>query len=279
MATRKLKKRRVTKKRGAISLHSRILGDIEGRILSGEWPPGHRIPFEHELIKQYKCSRMTVSKVLTHLVSVKLIERRRKAGSFVTYPHSSSAVLEIADIKAEVAELGLPYHFDIHTRRRRQVSAGDQKHLDVPKGSSILDIVVRHYANDRPFCFEERLINLAAVPEAADEKFEELSPGAWLMSRVPWSDAEHKIRAVAASAVAAENLKIAVDNPCLVVERRTWSSEGAVTFVRLTYPAGEHELVAHFSPSTSTYAQQPQRQASASVINLREHTKLLARKA
>ena len=31
------------------SLHERILGDIEGRILSGEWAPGHRIPFEHEL--------------------------------------------------------------------------------------------------------------------------------------------------------------------------------------------------------------------------------------
>ena len=31
------------------TLHQRILSDIEGRIVSGEWPPGHRIPFELDL--------------------------------------------------------------------------------------------------------------------------------------------------------------------------------------------------------------------------------------
>ena len=47
------------------------------RILSGEWPPGHRIPFEHELTARYGCSRMTVSKALGELVEAGLIERRR----------------------------------------------------------------------------------------------------------------------------------------------------------------------------------------------------------
>ena len=50
------------------SLHRRILEDVEGKILSGEWPPGHRIPFEHELTEQYQCSRMTVNKAITELV-------------------------------------------------------------------------------------------------------------------------------------------------------------------------------------------------------------------
>ncbi|MBW8787882.1 MAG: GntR family transcriptional regulator, partial [Rhizobium leguminosarum] len=42
------------------TLHQRILSDIEGRIVSGDWPPGHRIPFEVDLATQYDCSRMTV---------------------------------------------------------------------------------------------------------------------------------------------------------------------------------------------------------------------------
>ncbi len=45
-------------------LHRRIRSDIAERILSGEWPPGFRIPFEHELMADYDCSRMTVSKAL-----------------------------------------------------------------------------------------------------------------------------------------------------------------------------------------------------------------------
>ena len=49
------------------TLHQRILSDIESRIVSGDWPPGHRIPFELALAEQYDCSRMTVNKVLTQL--------------------------------------------------------------------------------------------------------------------------------------------------------------------------------------------------------------------
>ena len=234
-----------------VSLHQRILSDISDRILSGEWPPGYRIPFEHELMVQYDCSRMTVSKVLTHLVNANMIERRRKAGSFVSHPHSQSLVMEIADIKAEVAALGLPYSFDLLARGKRKSGQSDRTSLDLKPPGSVLELVVCHYAGRQPFCFEERLINLAAVPEAADENFAELPPGSWLMSRVPWTAAEHRIRASEGSAAAADALKLSPGKPCLVVERKTWSSDHTVTFVRLTYPGNLHELVARFAPSQS----------------------------
>ena len=238
-------------KRG-LSLHQQILNDIEGNILSGHWPPGYRIPFEHELMEQYQCSRMTVNKVLTHLANIKLIERRRRAGSFVTKPHSTSAVLEIADIKTEVEDLGFAYNYEITTRHDKEASASDQAFLEVGKGAPLLELVVCHYANARPFCLEERLISLVAVPEAANEKFQELPPGSWLMRQVPWSTAEHRIRAVAVPLATAKKLNIFPESPGLVVERRTWSGDGPVTYVRLTYPADEHELVARFSPSSAS---------------------------
>ena len=49
---------------GGAPLHQRIRADIEGRIRSGAWPPGHRVPFETELMGQYGCARMTVSKAI-----------------------------------------------------------------------------------------------------------------------------------------------------------------------------------------------------------------------
>ncbi len=64
---------------GKPTLYKQIRLDIERRILTGEWPPGHRIPFEHELMARYRCSRMTVSKALSELAQADLIERRRKA--------------------------------------------------------------------------------------------------------------------------------------------------------------------------------------------------------
>ena len=106
------------------SLYGQIMADIERRILSGEWPPGHKIPFEHELTSRYHCSRMTVSKALTRLASAGLIKRRRKAGTFVSRPHGQSAVLQIHDVGAEVASLGLSYAFEILRLSKRRAELG-----------------------------------------------------------------------------------------------------------------------------------------------------------
>ena len=86
------------------------------------------------------------------------------------------------------------------------------------------------------------------MPEAAQETFQDVSPGAWLVTRVPWSAAEHRIRASGADSAVAAALAIPAGAPCLVVERRTWSADRPVTVVRLTYPGGQHELVARFTP-------------------------------
>jgi GntR family histidine utilization transcriptional repressor len=230
-------------------LHQRILADIEARILSGEWPPGHRVPFEHELTAEYHCSRMTVSKVLTQLAKAGLVARRRKAGTFVARPHSQAAVLEIHDIKAEATALGLSYRFEILKRRKREIRAAEGALIGLPAPGAILEVACRHFGGAQPFCLEERIINLAAAPEAAGESFAELPPGAWLIQRVPWTAAEHRIRATGADKPTAATLRISEGAPCLSIERRTWRAEQPVTYVKLTYPAEAHELVARFAPS------------------------------
>ena len=152
------------------SLHQRILADITERIVSGDWPPGHRIPFEHELSAEYQCSRMTVNKAMSQLAKSGLIERRRRSGSFVRQPRSQAAILEIHDIKAEVQALGRPYRYELISRDIRRVTASDRQLFDVAPSGSVVELACRHFAGRKPFCLEQRLISLAAVPEAADEE-------------------------------------------------------------------------------------------------------------
>jgi GntR family histidine utilization transcriptional repressor len=233
-----------------LSLHQRILNDIEQNILSGHWEPGHRIPSEHELANEYKCSRMTVNKVLTQLARANMVERRRKAGSFVTRSHSTSAVLEINDIRAEVLALGQPYRFELVGHKKRRSLRADMAALGLAQAGPVLELRSLHFAGARPFCLEYRLINLTAVPQAAAEPFVDEPPGAWLFSHVPWTSAEHRIRAGASGAEMSSLLQVDAGTPCLVVQRRTWTGSSPVTFVRVTYPGEDHELVAHFSPTT-----------------------------
>lgn len=230
------------------SLYQRILNDIRGRIVSGEWPPGYRIPFEHELTVEYGCSRMTVNKALSQLAKSGLIERRRRSGSFVRQPRSQAAVLEIHDIRAEVEALGLEYRYELLSKTERRTSAADAELLGPARPRSVVEMMCRHFAGGRPFCIEERLISLDAVPQASSEGFADNAAGAWLLGHVPWSTAEHRISAASADAETAEMLDIEDGAPCLVIERRTWSADQPVTHARFTYPAESHSVVATFEP-------------------------------
>jgi GntR family histidine utilization transcriptional repressor len=231
------------------TLHQTILSEIEGRIVSGEWPPGHRLPFEVNLAEHYGCSRMTVNKVMTQLAKAGLIERHRKVGSFVTTPRAQSAVLELHDIETEVKSLGLAYSHELLLRTQRKAAKDDAKLIDVAKSTPLVEVLAVHRAGGLPFCVEERLINIAVVPEAETTDFAQHAPGGWLIAQVPWTTAENHIQAVAASAEIARLLGIAKGTACLVVERRTWSHAGPVTFVRLTYPGERHSLIARFMPA------------------------------
>lgn len=232
------------------TLHQRILGDIERKIVSGEWPVGSRIPFEVDLAKHYGCSRMTVNKVLTQLARAGLIDRIKRSGSFVSQPHGQSAVLEINDIRKEVEALKLPYAFSLTRRKRHKATGADRIQIDVSAATPLLDLACVHMAGNRPFCLEERLINLDIVPDADAADFTHMTPGQWLLSQVPWSSAEHRIHALSADEATATALQVPAGTACLVIERRTWSEAGPVTQVRFIYPGDRHALVATFTPAS-----------------------------
>jgi GntR family transcriptional regulator, histidine utilization repressor len=232
------------------TLHTRILGDIRQRILSGRWRPGHRIPIEHELSQTYACSRMTVNKALTELARVGLIERRRRAGSFVsTPPRLQSALLDIRDLKDEVEASGLTYSVERLQRQRRMATVTDCRRLELVTPVEIVAVTCRHSGSGQPYCLEERIISLAVVPAARDESFQGTAPGPWLVAHVPWTSAEHRISAAPADARVARRLDIPLAAACLVVERITWRGNDAVTHVRFVYPGAARELIARFEPS------------------------------
>ena len=132
------------------SLHQRILDDIEQNIVSGRWPPGHKIPSEQLLTEEYGCSRMTVNKALTQLARAGLVLRRRKTGSIVMPQNSQSAILEIYDIRDEVSALALPYRFEILFRETRVPSKTERALLNLAARQKLLSITCLHFAGDRP---------------------------------------------------------------------------------------------------------------------------------
>ncbi len=227
--------------RGASNPARRIREDIEGRIQSGEWKPGTRIPIEQELAARYGCARATVSKALSELVAAGLIERRRKAGSFVAHPPVHSAVMTVPDLAELIAARGEAYRWEARAIVRRKN----------PAGADTLQIDGVHFAADEPFALENRTIELAEVPAAAEADFSVEAPGTWLLAHIPWTSARHVVRAVAATRTEAKALATGSGAACLQLERDTWRGDRAVTHVRQLFRGDRFDLVAEFQAGTA----------------------------
>jgi GntR family transcriptional regulator, histidine utilization repressor len=241
--TKKVHKR--ADERDGLSLHDRVRQDIEANVMSGTWSPGHRIPYEHELMKQYDCSRMTINKALATLVERGMIERRKRAGSFVSSPKFHRAFFDLPDLRSQIISDGKKYDFDLTASAVREANASDRSHLGIVSGE-VLSMKCTHFVDGQPYSLEDRIINLQLVPEARTADFDHEPPNSWLFNHVPWSDARHRISAVNADPETARALDVRQDSACIVVERWTWRSDEKITYVRIVHPGNQFSIDAQF---------------------------------
>lgn len=233
-----------------MSLHELIRSDYESRILSGLLAPGERLPTERALMQAYGCSRMTVNKALSALLSAGLIDRRKKAGTFVAQPKVHSMVLDVPDIAMLLKERGQAYEYRPMRRLVREAGEDEDERLLAASGA-LLQVDGVHLADGSPLCAEFRLVSAVAVPKIIYADFDVDPPGSWLLRHVPWTEAETRISAVGAAGVEAEWLGVVTGYPCLCVDRRTWRGKERVTSVRQVFIGNGYDLVARFGPGAS----------------------------
>lgn len=229
-------------------LYRQIKQAIAGPILAGALSPGDRLPSEHDFMARFGASRMTVNKALGLLVEDGLVVRQRRAGSFVAARVARHAVMEMRDIGDEIADTGASYSHDVLAQRSGRAGGRLGKRIGLAKSDPVLHLLVLHKADGQPALLEDRVINLQAVPDAAAAPFERVPPNRWLIQSVPWSRAEHQIRAVNAGKDDALLLGLKKRAACLSIDRTTWNGETAITQVTLLYPGERHQLIGHFTP-------------------------------
>lgn len=230
--------------------HARITEDLRQQILSGQWLPGRLLAKETELAAAYGVSRMTMNKALSQLAREGFLIRRRRSGTFVAQKRVQSAVMEINDIEQEVEALGLGYEWKLFHAQTRVLKKSEAQLLDLQgeDGRELLLVSGLHLARGEPFCLETRVIDQRLVPDALAKDFTKIIPGQWLKNTMPFSAAQHRIRAINSSGQDARRLALPVGTACLEVLRKTRMEQSWVTHVRLLYPGEAHQLVADFTP-------------------------------
>lgn len=212
--------------------------DILAKITTGDWAPGSLVPNEIELAETYGCARATVNRAMRELADDGFIERRRKAGTRVRMTQVRQARFDIPVLREEIEARGAQYRYSLVSSEVQLVPDWLRARLNLPDTARVRHLKCMHYAEGDPYQFEDRWINLDALPQAEDADFSTLGPNEWLLEETPFSDAEISFSAMLADEKMSEFLSCAVGGPIFTIERSTWLENKAVTYVRLSCKPG-----------------------------------------
>lgn len=215
-----------------------VQDDVRRRIHDREWAPGDQIPNEADLALEFGCARATVNRALQALADSGLLDRRRKAGTFVAQHPVRKATLDIPIIRHEIENRGLAYGYQLLSRDRKRPPRNVREKLEVGSNTTILSTTSLHLAESKPYVYEDRWINIHSVPAILDIDLENESANEWLVAHAPFTTGDIAFSATLASKQEAKLLGTKAGDALFVIDRTTWNNETSITSVRLTFAPG-----------------------------------------
>jgi GntR family histidine utilization transcriptional repressor len=221
---------------------------LKGRLAAGDWPPGVLMPSEAELVARFGVSRMTVNRALRELQAEGLIDRVQGVGTFAAQLHKVSSTLTLRDLHDEIAERGHRHDAMVIAQEQVRATAGLAGQLGLPNGAPVFHTLIVHLENGVPLQCEDRYVNPACAPDYLGQDFTQTTPTHYLFEATALWRAQYSIEAARPTAEEAELLGIAPTEPCLIVVRRTFTVDSAITLARLVHPGSRYGLEGQFTP-------------------------------
>jgi GntR family histidine utilization transcriptional repressor len=231
--------------KASVPLYQQVKQHVLDLIASGALKSGERAPSEPELVRALGVARMTANRALNELRDEGVITRRAGSGSYVAPPRAAGALLALRDIAQELAGSAAPHVMEVISHGAITASPRAAALFAADPGLQLIRVVIRHSRGQEPLLIEDRLIDPAVAPGAAEADFSRVTTYAFLTRAAPLQDIEHTVRAINAGPVLARQLAVAPGAACLEIRRRTWSAGRVASAARLTYAGERYELTGH----------------------------------
>jgi GntR family histidine utilization transcriptional repressor len=231
-------------------LYLQVKNLILRRIKSGHWSPESRIPSENELVASLGISRMTINRALRELAAEGLLVRRRGVGTFVAARESQFALLEVRNIAEEIVARGGVHSSDVHLLAREAAPVHIAEAMGVKTGAPVFHSIIVHRDQGVPVQLANRYVNPQVAPDFLQQDFTAITPSEYLMKVAAITEVEHVIEATMPDEKTRVLLEIDEHEPCLLLNRITWSEEIVATCNRFYYPGNRFRIGSRFKPES-----------------------------
>ncbi len=215
---------------------------VRRRILSGEWPPDTKIPSENALGPELGVSRITVNRAFAELAQEGLLRKVQGVGTFVARARPRFGLMTIHDIAEEIAARGMAWTCRVLRLGVMPAPAEAAAALLLPPGAPLPHSAILHLGDEAPIQQEERWLRPGYAPGYLERDYTTETTFAHLVRAGNATAMEQSITAILPDAGLAKLLAVPRNQPCLVIQRTTFTEGQAMTFSRLVQPANRFEI-------------------------------------
>ncbi|MBE0472914.1 GntR family transcriptional regulator [Rhodoferax sp.] len=206
-------------------LYRQIKGLILNSLRAGEWKPGEMIPSEMDLAARFHVSQGTVRKAIDELAAENLLVRRQGKGTFVATHSEQQVQFRFLKLVPDSGARGSegPAQRDIIECKRNRANADVARALDLHNGDNVLQVRRVLSFGGTPIILEDIWLPAAPFKGLSAEQLTNYQGPMYALFETEFNvrmvRAEEKIRAIPATTLHEQLLKVAPGTPLLSVER------------------------------------------------------------
>jgi GntR family transcriptional regulator len=210
-------------------LYQQIKGLILNSLRAGEWKPGEAIPSEMDLASRFRVSQGTVRKAVDELASENLLLRRQGRGTFVATHAEQQVQFRFLKLVPDSGTRGSegPAQRDIIECKRGRASADVARALALRTGDTVLQVRRVLSFGGTPIILEDIWLPAAPFKGLTAQRLANYQGPMYALFETEFNvrmvRAEEKIRAIPASELHEELLKVQRGMPLLSVERTAYT--------------------------------------------------------
>ena len=225
-----------------VNLYAQVRDSLLGRITSGEFKAGDKIPTEELLCKEYGVSRITIRRAISELTAQMLISPRRGVGTVVTNRGTGRRVFRLSGF----------FGYGSTFRVRKIVGTTEKASADVAKALRVGEgALVQHQRyvalhKNQPFTLTD-VYEAETEPPAAGRK---PKPPAQPTSR-RIERAEQELLAVLSDSLCEKHLGYPAGRPIMEARRIVYASDGLpIHYFVLRYHPDRYRFLVDMLPTS-----------------------------
>ncbi|KGA97670.1 GntR family transcriptional regulator [Alkalihalobacillus alcalophilus ATCC 27647 = CGMCC 1.3604] len=232
-------------KSSPLPIYYQIEEQIKQQIVSGILEPGDMLRSEREYAEYYQVSRMTVRQAINNLVALGLIYKKKGSGTFVQEQKIEQALHGLTSFTEDMKTRGLEPSSHLIDFKIVPASQGIATELKIKEHTPVYEIKRIRLGDDVPIAIETNIIPANLVLGLTEEiVINSLYNYIENKLHLRIGNATQIIESATANKTEAELLEIEKQSPILLIERKTYLTDGTpLEIVKSSYRGDRYKFM------------------------------------